>query len=139
MITINERLSEVDWKFAWLLAMRIQHTLLDLENKRIPSIDELSNLHPDLSPGEIINLQREKWGAEVDWDRRTLSVRFKDRKFDITGEIEKVVKKHLRGTPANRIAMDTHGFDFEAAMREAYDKIVLKIVKGLISPEIVEK
>ncbi len=139
MITISERLSKVDWKFAWLLAMRIQHTLFDLEKKRIPSIDELSHLHPGLTPGEIINLQREKWGAEVDWDKRTLSVRFKDKKFDITQEIEEVVQNHLRGTPANRIAMDTRGFDFEAAMQEAYEKIVLKIVKGLMSPEILEK
>ena len=138
MISISERLNKVDWKFAWLLSMRIQHTLLDLENKTMPSIDELSSLHPELSPGEIINLQREKWGAEVDWDKKTLTVRFKGKKFNITGEIEEVVKKHLRGVPANRIAMDTQGFDFEAAMREAYEKIILKIVKGQIEPKIIQ-
>jgi len=139
VISISERLSKVDWKFAWLLSMRIQHTLLELENKTMPSIDELSSLHPELSPGEIINLQREKWGAEVDWNKRTLTVRFKDRKFDITEELEEIVKNHLRGAPASRIAMDTHGFDFEAAMREAYEKIILKIVKGQIEPEIMQK
>ncbi|MFX0096361.1 MAG: hypothetical protein ACFE7E_01215 [Candidatus Hodarchaeota archaeon] len=105
----------------------------------MPSIDELSRRHPELSPGEIINLQREKWGSEVDWDKRTLTVRFKDRKFDITEEIEEIVKKHLRGAPANRVAMDTQGFDFEAAMVEAHEKIILKIVKGQIEPGITQK
>lgn len=114
----------------WLLAMFVQHTLLAREGITVPSPQEMMRMNPGISIAEAINLQRQEYGAEVDWEKQTIIVRYKSRRYDITELIIEIVNECTYGDIIDELSVDTKGFDFTSAVGRAQKNIISKIVNG---------
>lgn len=119
----------------WLLGMFVQHSLLAKEGIKVPSPPEMMELCPGIDIVEAINLQRTIYGAEVDWERQTIIVRYKDKRYNITRLIIDIVNEFTYGDRIDEISIDTKGFDFKSAASCAQENIIEKIVSGELPPE----
>jgi hypothetical protein len=119
----------------WLLAMFVQHSLLAKEGIKVPSPLELMQLHPGIDIVEAINLQRQIYGADVDWENQTIIVRYKDKRYNITSLVIDIVNEFTYGNLVDELSIDTKGFDFKSAARCAQENIISKIVSGELPPE----
>lgn len=121
------------------MGMFIQHTLLFIEGIKIPSVEEILNSSPELTVADAINLQRDIYGAEIDWDSLRIIVRFRGKRYDITEALIKIVNENSYGETIDELGMDTRGFNFLGAIREAQRKIISKIVSGEMAPKKTQK
>lgn len=119
----------------WLLGMFVQHSLLAKEGINIPSPVEIMMSNPGINIVEAINLQRQMYGAEVDWENQTIIVRYKEKRYDITKLIIEIVNEFTYGDRVNELSIDTKGFDFKSAAGRAQENIISKIVSGELPPE----
>lgn len=118
----------------WLLAMFVQHSLLAKEGINVPSPEEMMKSNPGMDIVEAINLQRQMYGAEVDWEKQTIIVRYKSKKYNITELIIEIVDTCTFGNMVDELSIDTRGFDFRNATFYANENIISKIVKGKLAP-----
>jgi len=117
------------------MGMLIQRILLSIEGVRILSVEEILNSNPELTVADAINIQRDIYGAEVDWEARKIVVRFQGERYDITELLIKIVDENSYGDIIDELGMDTCGFDFLSAVRAVQREIISKIVSGLMNPE----
>ncbi|MFB0560873.1 MAG: hypothetical protein ACETWM_06650 [Candidatus Lokiarchaeia archaeon] len=119
----------------WLLGMFVQHSLLAKEGVNIPSPIEIMMSKPDIDIVEAINLQRQIYGAEVDWENQTIIVRYKSKRYNVTKQIIEIVNQFTYGNRVDELSIDTKGFDFKSAASCAQENIISKIVSGELPPE----
>lgn len=91
--------------------------------------------NPSIDIVEAINLQRQMYGAEVDWENQTIIVRYKSKKYDITKKIIEIVNVCTFGNMIDELSIDTKGFDFKNATFYANENIIAKIVDGTLAPD----
>jgi hypothetical protein len=119
----------------WLLGMFVQHSLLAKEGISIPSPEQMMKSNPGIDIVEAINLQRQMYGAEVDWEEQKIIVRYKSKKYNITNMIIEIVNVCTFGNMIDELSIDTKGFDFKNATFYANENIISKIVDGQLTPE----
>ncbi len=119
----------------WLLGMFVQHSLLAKEGVNIPSPEEIMQLNPGIDIVEAINLQRQIYGAEVDWERQKIIVRYQSKRYDVTKLIIEIVNECTYGDLIDELSIDTKGFDFKTASGCAQENIISKIVSGELPSE----
>ncbi|WXG40093.1 MAG: hypothetical protein WED07_04600 [Candidatus Freyarchaeum deiterrae] len=119
----------------WLLGMFVQHSLLRKEGISVPSPEQMMKSNPSIDIVEAINLQRQMYGAEVDWENQTIIVRYKSKKYDITKKIIEIVNVCTFGNMIDELSIDTKGFDFKNATFYANENIIAKIVDGTLAPD----
>jgi len=117
------------------MGMLIQRILLSLEGVKIPSIEEILSSNPKLTVADAINIQRDIYGAEVDWEAYKITVRFHGERYDITEILIKIVNENSYGDVIDELGMDTRGFNFSSAVRAAQKEIISKIVSGTMTPK----
>lgn len=118
----------------WLLGMFVQHSLLAREGINVPSPEEVMRSNPGIDIVEAINLQRQMYGAEVDWEKQIIIVRYKSKKYNITKLIIEIVNVCTFGNMIDELSIDTKGFDFKNATFYANENIISKIVEGKLAP-----
>ncbi|MEM1657864.1 MAG: hypothetical protein QXK94_02390 [Candidatus Jordarchaeales archaeon] len=118
----------------WLVGMFVQQTLLSIEGVKIPSVEEILHSNPEMTVADAINMRRELYGVKVDWEKRRLIVHFKGKYYDVTDLLIDIVNENSYGERVDELGMDTCGFDFCSAVKEAQKKIILKIVTGEMTP-----
>lgn len=129
----NSELPQIYYKYLWLLGQFIQHSLLYLQGIRVPEPPELAFAYPDKHPGELINIQREFYGCQFDWDTGTLIVGYKDDQFDVSVEAKDIIAKNVSNRLEDVLGFDDKGFDFNHACDEAIE-IIENIKNGSKSP-----
>jgi hypothetical protein len=125
---------QVYYKYLWLLGQFVQHSLLYLEGVRVPEPPELKPLYPDKDPAELINLQRELYGCQFDWDTGSVIVKYHDSVFDISTEAKKITIQYASKHLADLLGFDDNGFDFNKACTKAVEIIINHITSGQKKP-----
>jgi hypothetical protein len=115
--------------------MFVQHSLLAKEGINVPTPEEMMRSNPNIDVVEAINLQRQMYGAEVDWENQTIFVRYRSKKYNITNQIIEIVNICTFGNMIDELSIDTKGFDFKNATFYANENIISKIVDGKLAPE----
>lgn len=123
---------QICYKYLWLLGQFIQHSLLYIQGIRVPEPRELTPQYPGALPAELINIHRELYGCQFDWRSGTLIVRYKEQKFDVSGEAKAIVADNISSKMADLIGFDDKGFDFNSACNNAVG-IIEKIRDGKFS------
>jgi hypothetical protein len=127
-------LHPVYYKYIWLLGQFIQHTLLSFQGVRIPDPPELKEFYPDKNPAELINIQRELYGCQFDWETGELIVKYDENLFDISVEASKIIAENVSGNVVDCFSFDDNGFNFYKASRQAVEDIINYIKNGEKKP-----
>lgn len=119
-------------RYCWFAGSLLQKKLLRLEGKSIPSPEKLREENPNLSISESIEIAHETTAPRL-LDRRVF-VRFSDKWFDITSEVEKAIIASKEDTSwIENVGVDTRSLKV-SKLAKMISELALSIADGKHPP-----